>query len=207
MWLFLVLALSNTCQPLFNGTTTSIPLSIHEAPALSSHPRQSIPIDFIASGDQCLGPIPVYALNHPAYEAESPASLAQSMSKDMSEYSSTHRFETCARFCRTSLNRWTAQLVTIGSQVSCVARPVVCPAGSVPSDYTIHSHPSGESVVLNPIDAVGWDEEAAVGLARFKGNQNEFSEQDLRHLPAFLVGPGGTVYFRESVDTEQQVVN
>lgn len=200
-----VLALSS-CLPLYDSEQpfdNVPPLSIEPTLYQGAIPP-SLPIDFVASGSECLGPIPVYALRVPPIESSDARSLAKRLAPLMASYSAQTQMESCARFCKAPTGQIQAQLVTIGSQVSCVASANTCPANSTPLAYTIHSHPPAESIVINRIDAVGWNEEKAVGKAHFKGEQNEFSPPDRLNLPAFLVGENGNLYFLDGAHAQPE---
>jgi len=171
---------------------------------LASHPAR-IPVAFAASGDECRGPIPVYAVWHDGRvgERRDSHSMARQLAPMLQEYSQQTGLEGCARMCRSASGGVVAQAVTIDSHVSCIAPPETCPAGSTPLKETIHSHPPQRLFLANAVDALGWDEPGLEGRWVPTGYPNHVSDPDRLQAPVWLVGTSGQLIWLDKTDGKE----
>lgn len=152
-----------------------------------------LPITFVASGNPCLGPIPVYRLGLAVSDAPvaSTHEMARRLAPALAAYSQNTGMEGCARMCKTIDGDIVARTVTIHSHNSCVAPENTCPEGASPIQETIHSHPPGPVFIANAVDLVGWDLMEGEGQLMWVGDPNEPSEEDRAAAPLWLVGADG----------------
>lgn len=179
------------CQgksPLFDVATVAQPA--FGAGNMLSYLR-AIPVAFASSGDQCLGPIPIYRISSHEDAARNTHSMARRLAPLMQEYSKRTGLEACARMCRTDAGTIVAQLVTIQSHISCLAPNETCPGGSLPTAETIHSHPPHRVFQANAVDALGWDDPTIDGELTWTGNPDSLSPQDRQQAPVWMVGTRG----------------
>lgn len=160
------------------------------------------PLTYAASGNPCLGPIPVYrlTLRVSGVPAASTHEMARRLAPALEAYSRKTRFEGCARMCMTPQGKVVARAVTIRSHVSCVAPKRTCPEGSIPTQETIHSHPPGPVFVANAVDLAGWGLDQGLGEVMWIGDPNEPSEEDRVAAPLWLVGADGRLRWLEGPD-------
>lgn len=192
--MFLQTVLTASCLPVYN-----VDDPIGSNPLLIASPSKiaSYPVDFVASGDDCVGPIPVWKVpGRYVYKADSEEALVHQMSNDIQDFSKDTGYEACARICKSKEGYFVAQLVTLGSHVSCVASPKTCPLDSVSTEQTVHSHPPNPVFVMNQLDVIGWGvSKDELGRAHYTGEPNEFSPEDKKNAPVWLVAPGPKVFF------------
>lgn len=164
---------------------------------------RSVPVAFASSGDQCLGPIPVYRISmhdHPMHDTHA---MARRLAPEMRAYSKRTGLESCARMCRTDKGQIVAQLVTIQSHISCLAEANTCPKGSTPTPETIHSHPPHRVFHANTVDSIGWDDPDIEGKLTWTGNPDSLSPNDRRHAPVWMVGTRGQLVWLDRPDGKE----
>lgn len=169
----------------------------------------ALPLAFLPSGDACLGPVPVFGLVlqgvEPGREAPSTHAMARYLAPGLQEYSQRTGLEGCARMCTTSGGTVVAQAVTVNSHVSCAAPPQTCPAGSVPTAETIHSHPPHRVFLGNAVDGLGWNESGVVGQWVLTGYPNAVSDIDRTQAPVWVVGTEGQLMWLATPEGQEVV--
>lgn len=193
---------TSSCVPLYDPEIPVFPLTSSNL----TYSASPYPIDFISSGDECDGPIPVWKISFlNQYEESTILELIKKMSPELQVFSHDEGFEICARICETEQKTFIAQPVTIGSHISCVASPKTCPSGGIPTKETVHTHGSHSVFVVNKVDAIGWGlSKSEIGLAKYKGEMNDFSPQDIEQTPIWLVPSGNEIYFLKEKSSEKQ---
>lgn len=164
-----------------------------------------IPVAFATTGDECAGPMPVYSIPSVASSATADTTheMARRLTPILADYSRRTGLEGCARMCMTPEGLVVARLVTARSHISCVAPDSSCPAGSIPTRETIHSHPPHTVFEANEADAVGWREPGIVGKLTLTGNPNALSPEDRDAAPVWLVGANGRLIWLDRPDGQE----
>lgn len=161
---------------------------------------EALPVAFAPSGNQCLGPIPIFRVTQasPGGAAPSTHQMARRLAPLLRRYSQATGMEACARMCRLPSGEVVAQTVTLRSHVTCLAPPQTCPEGSTPTQETIHSHPPHRIFRATPVDALGWNEPGIEGKWTHTGYPNAVSEADRAQAPVWLVGTEGQLIWLET---------
>lgn len=197
---FLLQVVASTCTPVYTPEVSHPPINNF----FGVYSLSPYPVDFIPSGNDCAGPIPVWKvsfLNN--YEEKEVLTLIKKMAPSLQKFSLETGFEVCARVCRTENESFIAQPVTIGSHVSCVASVKTCPKGTA-TEQTVHTHGSYPIFVVNRIDALGWNlPESEIGLAKYKGEMNDFSPEDIANTPLWLVPAEKEIFFLQDEFAEK----
>jgi hypothetical protein len=160
------------------------------------------PIAFAPSGNQCLGPIPIYktSILHWETPERDTHAMARKLAPLLKQYSKETGLEACARMCKTPTGEIVTRVVTLRAHVVCMAPESTCPEGSVATKEIIHSHPPHPAFVANAVDALGWDDLSIENMARFTGYPNSLSPQDRKMAPVWLVGTEGQLVYLDTPD-------
>lgn len=197
--------------PTGDGCGERKPLYDPDHPPAQSNPWQDgspwmpglaldLPVAFASSGDECLGPIPVYSLYLHNQEEPDTHAMARKLAPEMKVYSQLTGEESCARMCRSVNGGIVARVVTVHAHAACTAPANSCPEHSSPMAETIHSHTPRTIFMANEVDALGWDEPAIEGKMTFAGYPDSLSPPDRRQAPLWLVGSRGQLIWLETPD-------
>ncbi len=175
------------------------------APRLLPKRLDPLPVAFASSGDQCLGPVPIFSVMTEGQvgSTDSTHAMAKRLAPWLKDYSARTGLEACARMCQTPSGSVVARVVTLNSHVSCLAPADTCPAGTTPTAETIHSHPPQRVFLANAVDALGWDEPAIEGQWTFTGYPNQVSDPDRTQAPMWLVGTEGQLIWLDHPDGKE----
>lgn len=161
------------------------------------------PVGFALTGDECAGPVPLYAIPGSVDPQPTTHDMARRLAPVLANYSNRTGYEGCARMCLTSDGEVAARLVTARSHISCSAPERTCPVGTSPTPQTIHSHPPQTVFIANAVDEVGWRQPGMVGKLMHSGNANALSPEDRTAAPVWVVGGHGRLIWLDRPDGQE----